>query len=51
MGDQVAGAFDPVSGRREEIGPAKPDADGSWTASPPSGWDGDWVLLLEARGR
>ncbi len=42
----TAAAFDPVSGRREEIGPVKPDAEGSWTASPPAGWD-DWVLLLD----
>ncbi len=35
--------------RREEIGAARPDADGSWTASPPSGTAGDWVLVLEAK--
>ena len=43
----TAAAFNPVDGRREEIGAVKPDAEGSWTASPPGGWD-DWVLLLEA---
>ncbi len=45
----VASSFDPTSGRREEIGPARPDADGSWTAAPPSGVEGDWVLVLEAK--
>ncbi len=45
----IAGTFDPTTGRQDEIGPAKPDADGSWTASPPAGAEGDWVLVLEAR--
>ena len=44
-----ASTFDPVSGRREEVGAVKPDADGSWTAAPLEGADGDWVLVLEAR--
>ena len=47
----VASTFDPVTGRRDEIGPVRTDADGSWTAAPPGGTDGDWVLLLEARRR
>ena len=46
----VASTFDPITGRREEVGPVRPDADGSWKASPPSGSAGDWVLLLEAQG-
>ncbi len=41
--------FDPTTGRREEIGAARPDADGSWTASPPVGMAGDWVLILDAK--
>ena len=45
----IASTFDPVSGHHNEIGPVKADADGSWTAAPPAGTDGDWVLLLEAR--
>ena len=45
----IASSFDPITGQRDEIGPARPDADGSWTAAPPAGTDGDWVLLLEAR--
>ena len=44
----VASTFDPVSGRQDEIGPVKPDADGSWTASPPADTQGDWVLVLQA---
>ena len=44
----TAYTFDPVSGRRAEVGPVRPDADGSWTASPPDGSEGDWVLVLEA---
>jgi hypothetical protein len=49
----VATYFDPVSGRRTDLGAARPDAEGSWTVAPPRGAVGDWVLILgpgEGRG-
>ncbi|HVS36807.1 MAG TPA: DUF4038 domain-containing protein [Gemmataceae bacterium] len=45
----TASTFDPTTGRRDEIGPARPNADGSWTASPPAGAQGDWVLILQVK--
>jgi Protein of unknown function (DUF4038)/Domain of unknown function (DUF5060) len=44
----IARVLDPVSGRRSEIGPVRPDAAGTWTTPPPRGMQGDWVLVLEA---
>jgi Protein of unknown function (DUF4038)/Domain of unknown function (DUF5060) len=44
----VGRVFDPVSGRRTEIGPVRPDDRGTWTMPPPREAQGDWVLLLEA---
>ncbi len=44
-----ASYFDPASGRRTEIGPVTPEANGSWTVAPP-GDEADWVLILEATG-
>jgi hypothetical protein len=43
----TASYFDPVSGKRTEIGPAHPDDRGDWSLSPPSQARKDWVLLLE----
>jgi hypothetical protein len=45
----TASVFDPVSGRSKDAGPVTPDKDGSWTAAPPDGKDGDWVLVLDAK--
>ena len=41
--------FDPVSGKRTEIGPIRSDESGSWTCAPPTSCDHDWVLVLEKR--
>ena len=46
----IAAYFDPVTGRRTAIGPARPDPDGSWTVAPPRGDPADWVLILEPEG-
>jgi Protein of unknown function (DUF4038)/Putative collagen-binding domain of a collagenase len=43
----LASYFDPVSGRRTEIGPVRPDDRGNWMLSPPQKKPNDWVLLLE----
>lgn len=48
----VASYFDPVSGRRTEIGAVKPDPTGDWTVKPPGHGATDWVLVLSAeKGR
>jgi hypothetical protein len=44
----VARAFDPVSGRKTELGPIHPDDRGDSTVSPPRDAQADWVLVLEA---
>ena len=41
-----AKSFNPVSGELSELGPARADAAGTWTASPPPGIDTDWVLII-----
>jgi Protein of unknown function (DUF4038)/Domain of unknown function (DUF5060) len=46
----VATTFDPVSGRRENVGPVRPDAEGSWRIAPPRSVESDWVLILETPG-
>lgn len=42
-----ASYFDPVTGRRADVGAAQPDAKGSWTVAPPRSAKADWVLVLE----
>jgi hypothetical protein len=44
----VASCFDPVSGARSAIGTVRADSNGFWTASPPPGIKGDWVVVLAA---
>ena len=43
----TARAFDPVSGRKADLGPIHADARGDATISPPKGMPADWVLILE----
>lgn len=38
--------FDPVTGKNTEMGPAAPDASGTWPAAAPEGCEHDWVLVL-----
>jgi len=46
-GNYTASGFNPVTGELSELGPVRADPTGSWTASPPPGTSGDWVLVLK----
>ncbi len=43
----AASGFNPVTGELSELGPVRADSTGSWTANPPPGTSGDWVLVLK----
>ncbi len=45
----IVSIFDVITGRTTELGPARPDAHGVWTVSPPRDLTADWVLVLDAR--
>ncbi|MBP9912855.1 MAG: DUF4038 domain-containing protein [Opitutaceae bacterium] len=39
--------FDPVTGKKKELGAIKAKTDGTWSCPPPAGSDHDWVLVLQ----
>jgi hypothetical protein len=43
----AATVFDPVSGEKQALIPARTDGQGEWTCPPPAGQDHDWVLILQ----
>lgn len=45
----AANCFDPVTGAKTALPPAKADDAGSCTCWPPAGTDHDWVLILELK--
>ena len=47
--EYAASWFDPVTGARRGLPPAKADDDGSWKCAPPADVGHDWVLILESR--
>ena len=45
----TAAHFDPVTGRRVDLGPVQADESGAWRCEPPAQNDHDWVIVLEAK--
>ena len=39
--------FDPATGREKSLGRIQSNVHGTWTCTPPSTGDGDWVLILQ----